>query len=250
MYLRLFSLFAILNLLCVACLQRDVSTAPTSSKTTDIPSECTKIGQTWVSPNDGVTLVCISAGKFTMGAAEDDPQAHENEKPQHDMYLDAYWIDSVEVTNVNFGKCLAAGACHPKQYETTADGYVPYSVHPDSQNYPALLYESDPAVEYCQRAGRRLPTEAEWEKAARGTDARLYPWGNIPLDCSLANYYTCDLFTSATSTVPSCGNSEHCKTKQVDSYAIGASPYGVDFIRNKENGHNFSGFGRCSTRML
>jgi Uncharacterized conserved protein len=110
-----------------------------------------------------------------MGAAEDDPQAKDSEKPQHKVYLDAYWIDKTKVTNLNFGKCLAAGACHPKQYETSAASYVPYSVHPDTQNFPALIYESDPAVEYCQWVGRCLPSEAEWEKAARGTDARIFP---------------------------------------------------------------------------
>jgi len=215
-------IFAVSVLLCVACGQVHGSTTAIDS-----PPECTTIGQTWISPIDGVSLVCVPAGQFRMGAAADDPQARDNEKPQHEVYLNAYWIDSAEVTNLNFGKCLAADACHPKQYETSAASYIPYSVHPDTQNYPALLYESDPAVEYCQWVGRRLPSEAEWEKAARGTDARMYPWGNDPLDCNLANYYACDLFTSATSTAPRCGSSEHCKTQEVDSHTAGASPYGA-----------------------
>jgi formylglycine-generating enzyme required for sulfatase activity len=222
---RLFTLihiFAVFAVVCVAC-----GPAHTPTTSTDSPSKCTAVGQTWVSPIDGVTLVCVPAGHFAMGAAEDDPLAKESEKPQHEVYLDAYWIDRTEVTNLSFGKCLAAGACHPKQYETSATSYTPYSVHPDTQNYPALLYESDPAVEYCQWAGRRLPTEAEWEKAARGTDARLYPWGNDPLDCDRANYYACGLFTSVTSAAPHCGNSEHCLTNEVDSHPTGVSPYGA-----------------------
>ena len=215
-------IFVLSTLMFAAC-----GPAAVPTTTADSPPKCIAIGQIWVSSVDGVTLVCVPAGRFLMGAADDDPLAKDSEKPQHEVNLDAYWIDRTEVTNLNFGKCLAAGACHPKQYQTSAASYIPYSVHPDTPNYPALLYESEPALEYCQWAGRRLPSEAEWEKAARGTDARLYPWGNDPLDCSLANYYACDPFLSSRSTGPHCGNSEHCKTDQVDSYAAGASPYGA-----------------------
>jgi formylglycine-generating enzyme required for sulfatase activity len=228
-YFPLFSIFAVLNLFCVACLQSGVSSMPISDMPTDIsgPGECTSIGQTWVSPIDGVTLVCVSAGEFLMGAAEDDPFAKDDEKPQHRVYLDAYWIDRTEVTNVNFGKCIAAGVCHPKQYDKTATTFIPYAIHPDYQDYPALVYEFEPVADYCQWASRQLPTEAQWEKAARGTDARLYPWGNAPLDCTQANYLACDIIKSTDSTAPRCGYSNHCKTTQVDDYLIGASPYGV-----------------------
>ena len=215
----LIRILAMFLLFCVGCSPTHLFTPTAVSR-----PACTKIGQTWVSPMDGVTLVCVPGGPFLMGAAADDPLAKDNERPQHKVYLDAYWIDRTEVTNLNFKKCLEAGACHPKQYETSATSYVPYSVHSETQNYPALLYESDPAVEYCQWVGRGLPTEAEWEKAARGTDARLYPWGNAPLDCSLANYYVCGL---SRNTTPRCGNSEHCKTEPVDSLTAGASPYGA-----------------------
>lgn len=161
-----------------------------------------------------------------MGAGEDDLLAQNNEKPQHKVYLDAYWMDRTEVTNASFGRCLAAGACHPKVYETTATGYIPYAVHPDYQTHPAFLYESEPAEEYCQWAGRRLPTEAEWEKAARGVDARLYPWGNA-MDCTRANYFVCEApaKTSPDPTGPRCGYSSTCKTTPVDTYPSGASPY-------------------------
>jgi formylglycine-generating enzyme required for sulfatase activity len=162
-----------------------------------------------------------------MGAAEDDPLAKDDEKPQHKVYLNAYWIDNAEVTNVNFSKCLAAGVCHPKVYETTATTFVPYPIHPDYQDYPALLYEFEPAADYCQWTGRQLPTEAQWEKAARGKDARLYPWGNALLDCTLANFYACDIIKNTDSTAPRCGYSIHCKTTSVDDYLNGASPYGA-----------------------
>ena len=216
--------FTLIQLFALSTLFAACGPTAVPAQTVASPPKCTTIGQTWVSRVDDVTLVCVPAGRFLMGAGEDDSLAKDSEKPQHEVDLDAYWMDRTEVTNINFGKCLAAGACHPKQYETSAASYVPYSVHPDAQNFPALIYESEPAVEYCQWAGRRLPTEAEWEKAARGADGRLYPWGNDPLGCNRANYYACAL---STSTAPRCGNSEHCATNEVNSHPTGASPYGA-----------------------
>ena len=190
---------------------------------------CTEAGQTWTSPIDGATLVCVPAGEFLMGAADDDPLARDDEKPQHRVYLKAYWIDRTEVTNANFARCLAAGMCRPDVYETQAQTYIPYAVHPDYQNFPALLYETKAAADYCAWAGRRLPTEAEWEKAARGTDDRRYPWGN-EIDCSYATYYECSINTrqpDETLTGPRCGYSYFCRTVQVDAHPAGASPYGA-----------------------
>jgi formylglycine-generating enzyme required for sulfatase activity len=162
-----------------------------------------------------------------MGAAADDPQAHDNEKPQHEVFLDAFWMDRTEVTNVNFAKCIADGACRPEVYELSAKTYTPYAVHPDYLDFPALLHEADVAAAYCQWAGRRLPTEAEWEKAAHGTEVRRYPWGN-DLDCSKANYYECTPTPQTDDpNGPRCGYSGRCRTVRVDDYLAGASPYGV-----------------------
>ena len=214
-----------------ACLQQEGTTKPEipSSSTPDpnLPGECTRIGQTWTSPVDGVTLVCVPAGEFLMGASDSDPLAMDNEKPQHRVTLDAYWIDRTEVTNAEFAKCLDAGVCHPQVYETTAQTFIPYAVHPNFQNYPAFLYDYEAVNDYCQWVGRRLPTEAEWEKAARGMDERLYPWGNT-LDCSRASYFYCNAATDSTPdpTGPRCGYSSDCKTNPVDAYPSGASPYG------------------------
>jgi formylglycine-generating enzyme required for sulfatase activity len=200
---------------------------PLPATAIDSGPTCTEIGQTWTSPVDGVTLVCVPAGEFLMGAADNDPLAEDHEKPQHRVYLDAFWIDRTEVTNANFAKCMADGACRPKVYELSAKTYTPYAIHPDYQDYPAFLYEADVAAAYCKWARRRLPTEAEWEKAARGTDARLYPWGN-DLDCTKASYYSCgDTPKRDDPTAPQCGNSAHCRTTRVDDYLAGASPYGV-----------------------
>jgi eukaryotic-like serine/threonine-protein kinase len=196
---------------------------------TDRVPACTAIGQTWTSPSDGATLVCVPAGEFLMGAATDDALAREDEKPQHRVFVDAYWIDRTEVTNAEFARCIAAGACRPKVYDSETKNYVAYAVHPDYQNYPAFLYEDEAPAAYCQWVGRRLPTEAEWEKAARGTDGRLFPWGDT-LDCSHANYLDC-VMNAAQSTDnhngPGCGYSSFCNTTPVDADPAGASPYGA-----------------------
>jgi eukaryotic-like serine/threonine-protein kinase len=164
-----------------------------------------------------------------MGAAESDPQADTDEKPQHRVTLDAFWLDRTEVTNANFAKCMAEGACRPDTYETSAITYTPYGFHPDYEAYPAFLYEPDVAAAYCVWAGRRLPTEAEWEKAARGTDERRYPWGD-GLDCAKATYFECPPqppLTHRNPTKPICGEGKTCRTTPVDVPLAGASPYGA-----------------------
>jgi formylglycine-generating enzyme required for sulfatase activity len=205
---------------------RDTVGVDNGSIANRILPECVSIGQTWVSPIDNKNLMCVPSGEFIMGASDADQLADEDEKPQHKVYLNAFWLDQTEVTNEEYARCMTDGICQPEIYETTALTYIPYSVHPDFKEYPALIYIADDAAAYCKWAGRRLPTEAEWEKAARGTDGRIYPWGNI-LDCGLANYYTCENIPVYDPNGPRCGYSSYCRTLRVDSFPGGASPYGI-----------------------
>ena len=163
---------------------------------------CTAVGQAWTRPADGMQLVCVPAGPFLMGLAADDPQAWDYEKPQRTVTLDAYWIDRTVVNNAQYRRCLEAGACR----EPTGWGDDRYN----ADNQPAVGLSWDDAVAYCAWAGARLPTEAQWEKAARGTDGRLYPWGGAPPTCDLANYKGCV-----------------GRPAPVGSYPAGASPYGA-----------------------
>jgi formylglycine-generating enzyme required for sulfatase activity len=187
---------------------------------------CVHNGQTRVSPVDGTVQVCVPGGTFLMGAGNSDPLAGDDEKPAHTVNLSSFWIDKTEITNAQYLRCMTAGACNPQIYETTALTYIPYSVHPDYRDHPALIYIYEDAADYCRWAGRRVPTEAEWEKAARGTDGRMYPWGN-DLDCGHADYYICNHVPDYDPKGPRCGYSSYCRTARVNEYPAGASPYGV-----------------------
>jgi serine/threonine-protein kinase len=127
-----------------------------------------------------------------------------DEKPIHTVNLDAFWIDQTEVTNAMYAKCVQDANCSQPSDTTRYD-------NSDYANHPVVFVSWNDAETYCSWAHRRLPTEAEWEKAARGTAGRTYPWGNKPTSSSLLNY-----------------NSERTdETAAVGSYPEGASPYGA-----------------------
>lgn len=151
------------------------SIPPTETSTpTIVPTPTLGIGSMIVG-KDGMTLVYVLEGEFLMGSADTDHLAQDIEKPQHTVFLDAYWIDQTEVTNKQFRDCIAAGACEERPFTSFWDSYLNDTEFDD---YPAIYVSWDNAQAYCAWAGRRLPTEAEWEKAARGTDGRIYPWGD------------------------------------------------------------------------
>ncbi len=150
------------------------------------------------SPGD---TVAVPAGSFMMGCNADvDDACSDDEKPQHEVNLADFSIDVTEVTQDQYAACYAAGAC-------TAPS-CPWDCSQGS--LPATCVAWDQAKSFCAWAGKRLPTEAEWEKAARGTDSLKYPWGNDDADCTRTNMAGC-----GDAIIP------------VGSLPDGASPYGA-----------------------
>lgn len=112
-------------------------------------------------------MVLIPAGEFLMGADDGLPDA----RPLHPVYLSSFWIDKYETTNAEYRRCVEAGVCQPPKDRQVFDD-------PQRVQHPVANLTWGQARAFCQWRGRHLPTEAEWEKAARGTDGRRYPWGN------------------------------------------------------------------------
>jgi hypothetical protein len=121
----------------------------------------------------------VPAGRFFSGCSESaDTECFENEKPGTNRELDAFEIDATEVTIGAFRDCVLAGGCaEPKAGDSCNWGRSERDWH------PVNCVDWNQATAYCDWKGKRLPTEWEWEKAARGTDGRIYPWGNEPADC-------------------------------------------------------------------
>lgn len=186
---------------------------PASTKTfTAVPPTLTPtpgIGSTVTSEKDGMVLVYVPEGEFTMGS----DSGSSDEQPVHTVNLDAFWMDRTEATNAMYAQCVEDGGCDsPASVESYSR--VRYYGNPEFGNYPVLYVNWNQAAAYCKWAGRELPTEAQWEKAARGPstgpgDGRTYPWGE-GIDCDKANYSSC------------VGD-----TTEVGSYADGASIYGA-----------------------
>jgi formylglycine-generating enzyme required for sulfatase activity len=163
-------------------------------------------------------MVLIPATVYMMGC---DPE-HNNgyncpndELPQHKVSLSAYAIDVYEVTNAQYAACVAAGGCAVPivSASKTRDDYYQ---NPEYANFPMINVKWEQAQAYCTWAGKRLPTEAEWELAARGTTPKAYPWGDEAPDCSKANVYH-------NATMSACVGD----TVAVGSYPEGASEFGV-----------------------
>jgi formylglycine-generating enzyme required for sulfatase activity len=183
-----------------------------TSRPTKVPTPTLDVGSTMISEKDGMVMVYVPTGEFEMGSENGD----DDEKPVHAVYLDAFWIDQTEVTNAMYAKCVAAGECDSPSL-IKSDTRDSYYGDLEFDDYPVIYVTWNDAIAYCEWAGRRLPTEAEWEKAAswegKNRTKFVYPWGDS-INCSQANYW---------------GKDGGCigDTTTVGSYESGQSPYGA-----------------------
>lgn len=181
---------------------------PTTASTATFESALA-IGSTQIRLTDGMEQVYVPASYFIMGSNAGDEDADDDEKPERTVYLDAYWIDKYEVTNGQYEACVATGGC-TRPNESKSYFRSSYYGNSEYDNYPVIQVDWNQAVSYCEWVRGDLPTEAQWEKAARGPNGNKYPWGNEEPDSSYANY-----------------NDNIGDTTEVGRYEKGASPYGA-----------------------
>lgn len=180
---------------------------PTSTTTpipTATPTRAPILGDTWTRPADGAVMVYVPGGTFQMGSVDAEIDTafslceqelgsgkceqswYTDESPQHLVTLDALWIDQIEVSNTQYRQCVEAGACDAP---TTCDWGDPTFSDGAKNDHPVVCVDWYGADAYCQWVGAQLPTEAQWEYAAKGAQGYVYPWGNT-FDGTRANF--CD----------------------------------------------------------
>ncbi|MEW6718359.1 MAG: SUMF1/EgtB/PvdO family nonheme iron enzyme [Chloroflexota bacterium] len=158
---------------------------------------------------DGAETIFIPGGTFWMGSDESDTEADVDEMPRHKVTLDGFYIYTHEVTNEMYAACVAAGACMP--VHALENGPTTHYGDPASSDHPVVGVDWVMARDYCSWAGGRLPTEAEWEMAARSLEGFRYPWGEDEPTCDHVNMFGCSMPPD---------------TQTVGTFALGNSPYG------------------------
>lgn len=225
--------------------------SPTATKPT-----APEAGDIWINPKDGAEYVFIPSGTFMMGSAADDQLAEDDERPQHPVTLDGYWILRTEVTNGQYKQCVDDGACTPPgNSEYAMEGF---------ELRPVTHVDWHQASAYAVWAGGRLPTEAEWEYACRGGDGRLYPWGIEEPSPDRLNFHGSGLSTwtdvgsypaGANGLYDMAGNVWEWTSSKSESY-----PYRADDGRESPEDYyervlrggsfSYSGYGvRCALRL-
>jgi formylglycine-generating enzyme required for sulfatase activity len=185
--------------LTVGCGGKGATATPEPTATTPV--------ETRTRSTDGMVMVYVPGGTFQMGSMDGD----SDEQPVHAVTLDAFWIDRTEVTNAQYRQCVEAGDCDEPGCWDMSDLNAP--------DQPVVCVNWYDAKAYCEWAGARLPTEAEWEYAARGPQGFVYPWGDR-FDGERLNFCDANCTYSHKDTDYDDG---HEKTAPVGSFETGAS---------------------------
>ena len=226
------ALLALAVSVCSAC--RQVS-APIPTELPEEPTpEDASLGDTQIRPADGMVMVYVPGGEFRMGSDDEEVDgavelcnAYDDDcprgdfadgQPAHTVVLNSLWIDRTEVTNGQYRQCVEAGACDPPELTSsyTRDTYYGDSAYDD---YPVIYVSWRQAETYCEWAGARLPTEAEWEYAARGPEGRQFPWGDT-FDGTKLNYCDANCYRDRADAMI---DDDYADTAPVGSFADGAS---------------------------
>lgn len=194
-----------------------------------------------ISPKDEMKMLFVPEGEFFMGSDDEavieaieqcsisysdtcGDEMYYYEQPRHAVFLDGFWIDQTEISNVQYKKCVSEGVCSAPSALSSQTRKEYYLVK-KFDDYPVINISWEQAKTYCEWAGRRLPSEAEWEKAARGVDGRLYPWGN-DFKGDVLNF--CDVNCPHSGVIHfSDWDDGYSDTAPVNEYPDGISPYGV-----------------------
>ena len=218
---KIFPVLMVLMFFTAACdvVNKDAEPTPIPIATafpTSIPSlnptaapvdQSTEAGTERVSPVDGMIQVFVPEGNFRMGGL--DVKAAQDEKPDHSISMSAFWLDKLEVTNAMYMLCVQQGACEPPT-SFRSEKHQQYFNTEQYADYPVIYVTWGDATDYSSWAGKRLPTEAEWERAARGDDFRNFPWGDERPGSTQANF-----------------NNTIRDITRVGSFPAGVSPYGA-----------------------
>jgi formylglycine-generating enzyme required for sulfatase activity len=195
-----------------------LTASPTSNPTpmeeiAQLPSSTYEAGYKWSRPQDEMTVLYVPEGEFLMGSNWD-----ASEQPVHKVVLDAFWIDETEVTNGQYQECVNADVCKSLPF-CSAPGTESFGTASQMLNHPVTCVDWESASTYCEWVDGRLPTESEWEYAARGSEGHSYPWGSA-FDGTKLNY--CDAscsFSHAGQTT----DDGYAQTAPVGSYPSSAS---------------------------
>ena len=224
---KVLPIFLIMFLLAGCIMQTPIETTQPEVSEPDVAEPTTAIGSDGEVVTEPVTepegtvpgdMVLIPAAEFTMGCDLEHNYGYgcpADELPQHLVSLSEFEIDVYEVTNAQYAACVEAGGCAAPTL-TASQSRENYYDNREFADYPMINVSWAQAAAYCSWAGKRLPTEAEWELAARGAEPKTYPWGDEAPDCTQANSY----FNTG---MAACVGD----TAAVGSYPEGASVYGV-----------------------